>query len=255
MRASSFGLAFVLASTGGRAWAGPAAQGADAMISIEVADGIGDADLIEEWIRDDGKKVLAAHKLDAASTDRRLVVEIGGKDTDYSVAIDVVEAGAPVEGGRTTFECACTYEQLVTKTLQSIVDKVPTMRGDAGPSGDRGAGTTEPEPTTNGGEKPSGRKPLGGLGKAGIGVMVAGVATLVTGGALLGVGRRVETGVRTEGTDFKPPGIALAATGGVLLVVGIALLATDRARARKRTAAVVPAFGPRFAGIAVVGRY
>ena len=99
-----------------------------------------------------------------------------------------------------------------------------------------GNGATAENTTPNEAAEERRRVPLGPLGKAGIGVGVAGAVGLVAGGVVFGQGRRYDTDARqefTEGTNFKPPGAAVMVTGGVLLGAGIALLVVDRVRAKK----------------------
>src|SRR5690606_19837156 len=100
------------------------------------------------------------------------------------------------------------------------------------------------------------RKPLGPLGRAGIGVAVVGVGTLVSGGILFAVGERVDppTGRAPDirGRNFAPPGVALMVTGGAALVAGAVLLVVDRTRAKKRTSALLL---PSPGGLSITGRF
>lgn len=57
-------------------------------------------------------------------------------------------------------------------------------------------------------------------------------------------------------TDYRPPGIALVATGGALLVGGVAMLAIDGARGRRRHARVTASIDPRGTAAAIItGRF
>jgi hypothetical protein len=106
------------------------------------------------------------------------------------------------------------------------------------PDGDEGADT---DPDTDTGEppivpppdNPDRPGPLGNMGWSGVGLLVAGAAAAITGGALVGVGTTRPAADMSQIRDFRPTGYALLGTGGAMLVVGAILLGVDRARAKK----------------------
>jgi hypothetical protein len=97
---------------------------------------------------------------------------------------------------------------------------------------------------------------LGRVGWTGVGLVIAGVGAAATGGALVGIGETPDPDRATKLRDWKPAGYGLLASGGALLLTGIVLVVVDavpRARARRsrgdRRTSIVPAFGPRHAGV------
>jgi hypothetical protein len=100
------------------------------------------------------------------------------------------------------------------------------------------------------------RRPLGTLGRAGIGVAVVGAGALVGGGVVYALKHRFEapTGraLDLDGRNYKPPGIALMVAGGAALVAGATLLIIDRTRARKSASALLL---PSPGGFVMSGRF
>ncbi len=95
----------------------------------------------------------------------------------------------------------------------------------------------------------------GPLGKAGIGLMVAGAATAVVGVIFVVNGRSFDTrpgALEQEGVDFRPPGFALLAGGVATLITGGVLYGVDRKR-RKRKASV--SWIPGGAAASIGGRF
>lgn len=166
------------------------------------------------------------------------------------------EARAP-EGGPWVCD-TCRENQLMAKVtglLPAVIPLLPEASEEAATTdGDTGT-PDDPVAPTDGGDK----KRLGGLGKAGIGLLVVGVGGAITGGVLAGIGDRSgDAGPEREsGTDFTTPGIATAVVGGVLAITGAAMLAVDLSRSRKKSkkAAFAPIVSPRFAGVGVSGRF
>ncbi len=103
-----------------------------------------------------------------------------------------------------------------------------------------------------------GKHPLGGLGKAGIGIGVVGIAVLGTGIGLAVHGSKLDASVSDEadkGTDSGAAGIALSAAGGVALLAGITMLVVDRVRARKSRVSASIGGTPHSFGFQLQGRF
>ncbi len=222
---------------------------------------------------------LAAEVLPARSDDDpvvRVTVRRPSPDED-TYAIEVVAYdrtdGAPL-GAPQTHTCkTCTEGEMLDEVAallgpmlsRAVVAAARGGEGAAGgtdssessePAGDveEPAASSETPATTD--RARSDRAPLGTLGKAGIGLSVAGAVGLATGLGLALAPDRIQSGSggRT-GVTTRPPGYALLGTGGALLVTGIVLLAIDRVRARRRDVALVPAVGPGTGLLVVTGRF
>lgn len=179
----------------------------------------------------------------------------------YGVKIEAARSGKPAELVE-SFECTCGDSDLTA----AIIARFPAAlehieEGD--PAVTEPAVEPDPRPAEPVVVAPPGdpaddtaRKPLGRLGRAGIGVAAVGVAALVSGGVVYAQGRRPEQRLgqleERDGRDFRPPGIALMVTGGTALVTGVVLLVVDRSKARRSASALVlPAPG----GLVLTGRF
>ncbi len=99
------------------------------------------------------------------------------------------------------------------------------------------------------------RARVGGLGKAGIGLMVAGAATAVVGVIFVVQGRSFDTRpgeLEQEGRDFRPPGFALVGVGAAALITGGILFGVDR---KKRRTSTQVSWIPGGAAVSVGGRF
>jgi hypothetical protein len=179
-------------------------------------------------------------------------------DSIYGVRIETARPGHEptlVE----TFECECGDSELtaaVVARLPAALDKLdegePAVADPVSepeprdPQVDRGTEVTDDGP----------RKPLGTLGRAGIGVAAVGAATLVSGVIVYSLGSRFDppTGrlEEVDGKDFRPPGVGLMVTGGAVFVAGAVLFIVDRARPRKPTSALLL---PSPGGLVLTGRF
>lgn len=168
-------------------------------------------------------------------------------DSVYGVS---VKTRRPGEQAREVeaFECECIDSGLTKAVLERLPEALAQLEEVAEPVGME-VQPSRPEvgePSESGqplGDEATPRRPLGPLGRAGIGVGVVGVGTLVGGGILYALGQRfgAPTGRSWDqpGRDLEPPGIALMVTGGAALVAGVAMLAIDRARARRHVSALL----------------
>jgi hypothetical protein len=139
----------------------------------------------------------------------------------------------------------CAKADVVKKTVAAVETKlIPPEKqriAEAKPPPpvveDEGGDPPPPPPPSV--DRDPARRPLDKMGWAGVGLLVAGGAAAITGGALLGVGERRPEADMSQIRDFRPSGYVLLGTGGAMLVVGAILLGIDRARAKngKRTAA------------------
>jgi hypothetical protein len=142
---------------------------------------------------------------------------------------------------------------------QHVVDLLPVLRGE-----ETTASTSESTPSSPSGSTADGDpgtdRSLGAGGKAGIGLLVGGVALAATGGGLVGAGvSETREGDALEGDaetrDLRPIGYALLGVGAAVIVTGAVLLGLDRRRARRHQVAIAPAFGPRMTGFSLTARF
>ncbi|MFO0634123.1 MAG: hypothetical protein U0168_14855 [Nannocystaceae bacterium] len=183
--------------------------------------------------------------------------------SDYAGAFELQTAGSDAWTTAAKFECfACSNTALAKRAREVLPEALrvaarrpdpekPATTGTPAPAAGRHPDTGATPP---GAAKP--RRALGGLGKGGIAMLAIGVVGVGVGAGL--VARKSEESRDAElliRTDTAPAGIGLLAGGGALAIVGIALLATDRVRAKRRPVAVTPAATPRFIGLAIAGRF
>lgn len=224
------------------------------------------ADDTTYFVRTDGAKALAeTHGVRVVDEPSAPVIIVrlswvSYAKSNYSVRIEVARSGKPPELVE-TFECTCGDSDLTAAVIARLPAALERLETRESPTSDP---LVEQEPasaepvaaTANGPTDGMARKRLGGLGRAGIGVGAVGAATLVSGGIVYAQGRRPEQPLgqfeERDGKDFRPPGIALMVTGGAALVTGVVLLAVDRRKARRSSAAlVVPSPG----GLVLTGRF
>ncbi|MEM9456662.1 MAG: hypothetical protein AAGF11_20960 [Myxococcota bacterium] len=229
------------------------------------------------FVRDDSTKLLREkHGItaqeEADPTLDAIIVRlswINYEDSQYRVVVSTRRTGEQAQVVE-EFECECVGSELWGAILERLpaaveqLDEEPEpepepepaapevqLRGSGSDEGD--ATPSEPEPAERK------RKPLGVLGKAGIGVGAAGVVGLVAGGVVFSQGKPFDdpTGnaqVR-DGSDFETPGVVVMAAGSAALLTGVALLVVDRLRPRTNgrgpSAAVLPTPG----GMMLSGRF
>jgi hypothetical protein len=232
-----------------------------ALLEHQVADA---ADDTTYFVRTDGTRALTeTHgvRVVEAATAPAIVVHLSWvsyADSIYGVKIETVQPGEPprlVE----RFQCECADSELTAAilarlptALEQLAARDAAVGDPAGETHGRDSGT---EPSTVGtDDRP--RRPLGALGKAGIGVAAFGVGTLIGGGVVYSLGTRFDppTGMLEErdGRNYRPPGVALMVTGGAALVTGAVLLIVDRTRSRNDASArLLPSPG----GLVLTGRF
>ena len=197
-----------------------------------------------------------------------------GEPTGYTIAYEIVFDGAVMEDGKAkgSSDCQlCTEDELLDRIDAIAREQAPKM---VEPEAEPEVVDHDPDPevvvTPPGGEgghdEPEG---MGGMGKAGVALLVVGGASAVTGVVL--VVRKPEhfpagdpnaNMVKTT----RPPGAAVLGGGVALAITGAVLLALDVKR-RKKTedagatasgkaaARIHPWLGPGGAGLGVTGRF
>lgn len=193
------------------------------------------------------------------------VNELTGASPGYECEVWISHLGRVV-GERRRVECTlCTESEIVQRVESTVGELVPLLPAEA----EAEAEPTDPPPTeettppteTSGSdpttttETDGDRKGLGGMGKAGIGLIAVGVAGAAAGAVMVALPPKVDQDDPLYEITYRPPGYATLAVGGAALVTGIVLLVVDRRRARTRTTALVPTLGPSTAGLSWSGRF
>lgn len=238
------------------------------VLRVEVEPGIDDAALLPGWIagrhpdlRDDLPALEAAHA-------QWIAVRIAGSTYDYRVSVTVVRDGEPVGPPAEPSRCECTTEELlehvdagIDAALAGLPAAAPSEPAPPAAVVPAAAPTSRPEP---GPPEPSpvlakrdgSSRRLGSLGRAGVGMTVAG-AGLVAAGIALAVQPKQIRGEPgdAEIRDFRGGGIGAAVSGGVVLATGVALLVVDRVAVRRRATVWLPVLRPGMAGVSIVRRF
>ncbi|MCX4240147.1 hypothetical protein [Paraliomyxa miuraensis] len=227
------------------------------------------AEASARFVREDAVKALGEQHGVAAVDDRdapAVVVRLSWKDYENSVYRIEILAQRPGEslGTVEAFEANCINDTALAEAVVGKLGAALAVLEEPEPQAEVGEQEPKPGPGTDHGhetappETPDDRprKPLGVLGRAGIGVAVVGVGTLVSGGILFAVGERFDPSTRRvpdlDGRNFAPPGVALMVTGGAALAAGAILLLVDRTQAKQRTAALLL---PSPGGLSITGRF
>lgn len=242
------------------------------------ADGLGDAGPViagrSMKVGQAGLESQGVALTDApAGPELRVVLSLrdsGGYRVEYQIVYD----GEVVPDGTGGFDCQlCTEDELVEKVEALAVQVAPKLvvpepevepDGDPDPKGDPKG---EPDPKIGTQDPITDDDPgaLGGLGKAGVALVVLGGLGMVGGVSLLVIKPIPVQDDPLEATmarNTKPAGGAVLGVGVAVLVTGVALLAVDRKRAKakeaeqpKAAAMVSPWIGADGGGIGVVGRF
>lgn len=140
-------------------------------------------------------------------------------------------------------ECVgCLESDVVTQVNDAIEQCLPALRATqprVEPSPSEQTETAPAPVVVDGGSDQVG---LGAMGKAGVGVLVAGGAAAIVGVVFAVRGRAFETdpGAATQsGRDFRVPGYGLIGGGVAAVVVGAVLVGVDRKRRRSRASAMM----------------
>lgn len=155
----------------------------------------------------------------------------------------------------TRADCTGCDEAALLEAVGAAVDKcLPALAAASQPAPSAEPPPPEVQPTTEA-VVDDPRPGLGGMGKAGVGLIVAGAATAVVGVIFVVQGRAFDTrpgALEQRGSDFRPPGYGLLAGGAASLITGAILVGVDRKR-RKQEASV--AFIPGGAVATIGGRF
>jgi hypothetical protein len=227
-----------------------------ASLVIDTSDVGAAGPIIHRRIAERGDVVLRSAEImpSLAAEDPIILItvhELTGDDPGFTVSIDH-------EGTREDVDCTlCTETELVSRVEARLITLAEQIRAGAAPGSESEtpgppAASTEPAPSEP--QEPTDRdRLLGPMGKAGIGVLAAGVASLGVGIGLAVSPPRPKRRMPLEAIDTRRPGYAVLASGGALVIVGAVLLGIDLKHERKTTAA--PLWGPHQAGIVVRGTF
>lgn len=222
------------------------------------------------FVRTDGAKALSEGQgVEVVEEDDApaIIVKLAWKDYQNSVYFIEIATRQPGEPQRLveSFEATCINNTALTEVvlakLPAALEQLskPIATAEPDPSGVEPLPETPPTETTDPVDDRK-RASLGPMGKAGVGLVVAGVIGVGTGAVVFGLGERFETQpnrLDEDGKNYRPPGGAVLGVGGAVLVTGAVLLIVDRVQARRqgksprRSARLIPT--PT--GFAVGGRF
>lgn len=267
------------------AGAGTAAPAAPVQVfaSVKVdAEGFGEVgSKVQVRVAQEAESVLLSEGIKRRSSVSDMIVFLkvtppANGDEGYVFGVAVSHLGKPiVEVSEVACEL-CVEDELIEKVAVTLREIAPQMRAHMEkiaadeaekarleaeknkppPEGGTGAGTgtgtgTEPEP------EPEPER-FGPKGKAGFGLVAAGVVGLGVGvGLALRSPTQKDPTIGYELVDTRPPGYGVLAVGGALAVTGAVLLILD-ARERQRRLdknAVAPVVGPGAVGLVWSGRF
>lgn len=245
------------------------------------ADGLGDAGPVlagrATRAAEGGLQGQAVTITDAPAGPELRVVLTMRDSGGYRVEYEIVYDGKTVEDGTGGFDCQlCTEDELVEKVEQLAIQVapklvVPEAKTDPGPGpGPNGGGGGDLGPEDGPGPDPivdEDPGALGGMGKAGVALLVVGGLGAIAGVTLVVLPPKTfPTGHPNAALiqTTRPPGWGVLGGGVAALVVGAVLLGLDRKQAKQRAvkaqggkaqARVSPWMGRHGAGLSVVGRF
>lgn len=179
----------------------------------------------------------------------------------YHYDVYAEQGDQTLEQTKTEADCEGCDEAALLDAIGAAVDKCLPPLAAAQATGDASAAepAAEPPPPKPHLQDPDGTHDRGGragpMGKAGIGLMVAGAATAVVGVIFVVQGRSFDTrpgALEQEGVDFRPPGFGLIGVGVASAVTGGILYGVDRKRRRQARISILPGGG---ATVSVGGRF
>lgn len=229
------------------------------------------------YVRGDGVAALKdRHGVEAieGAEAPAIIVSLSWVRHDDSVYGVSVKTRRPGQEARVveTFECECIDSGL----SKAVLERLPAALGQLAEVTAEPAGVGEPEveaevevdvevrePDAGVEEdvEPWRARPLGAMGKAGIGLLSAGAAGMVAGGVVFIQHQRLgdnEKGGRYRNqVDFEPAGVTAMAIGGAALVTGAALLIVDRGLGRRASqeARAQARLWPTATGLLLTGRF
>lgn len=179
-----------------------------------------------------------------------VIREVTTPDPGWEYSLSVAAERQPPSQGDTILCPLCTETELVDKiegqlaalaaTLEAPDEPPPPRVDPTPPRDDDGPVDAGPPPPERG---------LGTMGKAGVALLVLGGLGIIGGAVLTALPPRPKNDDPTREVFTQPPGYAMLGAGGGVLLTGVALLAVDRVRARKRSRRVDgPASSARTSG-------
>lgn len=232
-------------------------------VSITLATTVPEPEPVRAWTSD-----AIRHAIDDASVTaeqvglRRLVVEISGRDFAYEVNVGVQLGTSWITGPATT-TCKCTGDEFFEHVRAAVREVAPELRertiAKSSPVVEPTTPRTSPSSAIAPVDEPSTRR-MGKLGVTGAVLVSVGIAAMIGGAVVLGIGERSarseDDADRIRTTNMRPLGGAVLGAGAALTITGGVLLGVDRKRARSRAhAAVAPTVGARGMGLTIVGRF
>jgi hypothetical protein len=177
-------------------------------------------------------------------------------ETDAAKVVDPDDLRGPI-----VQNCSrCNEADLVTASIEGVLAALQRYKKakEPPPPEPRKAAVVQEDsvPAAPATKQPEADRPggLGTMGKVGVAGIVIGSAAVITGGALVGVGTTRPDADPTKLVDWWPSGYALIGVGAAVLVTGVALLAVDRKKAKRKVAGA-PVLMPSFAGVVVEARF
>ena len=230
--------------------------------SLEVdADAVEDGDGLEERVDTAlGARLRKAEVLPRKSLEDGLIhVEVEPHpEGGYRYDVYAEQNDRKLEETVTRADCKGCDEAALLEAVAQAVDKcLPPLSALQVTQEETATNETPPPPVvrdTGGATETDERPGAGPMGKAGIGLMVAGAATAVVGIIFAVQGRTFETrpgALEQEGVDFRPPGFGLIGAGAAMLITGGILYGVDRNRRKSAQISYVPGG----AALSVGGRF
>lgn len=233
-------------------------------LAIRIEPTVPQGERIYGWIEERAQAVLGARAQPLEAEDVVRVAVRGGS-YDYRVQIVLVRHGQLIAGQPAVLVCECGSDEMLEKVGEAIgagADQLSAVAAEERAAAERAIAEEreerERERQKAGGavNERSGKVRLRPLGYAGIGVGVLGTGLLVAGIPLSLRPMEVREANDTyEGYTTRPAGISLAVVGSAVLTAGISLLVIDLVRHREPAVALVPAVGPRHAGLSVARKF
>ncbi len=188
------------------------------------------------------EEVLPRKSLD----DGQIVVKVReaeSKGGGYHFDVYAKRGDDKLEETEVSRECVgCLESDVVEQVSEAIEQCLPALRATQPSVEPPPPEATESDPPPVVVDTSSDRVGLGPMGKAGVGLLVAGGAAAIVGVVFAVRGRAFETdpGAATQsGRDFRPPGYGLIGGGVAAIVTGAVLVGVDRKRRRTRASAMM----------------
>ena len=248
MRRTSFGVALAVALAPSVALAkDPKTKPLRASLEVD-ADAVEDADGLEERVDTAlGARLRKAEVLPRKSLEDGLIhVEVEPHpEGGYRYDVYAEQNDRKLEETVTRADCKGCDEAALLDAVAQAVDKcLPPLSASQVIEEEPASEPPPPVVHDTGHPAQTDRRPgAGPMGKAGIGLMVAGAATAVVGVIFVVQGRSFDTrpgALEQEGVDFRPPGFGLIGAGAATLITGGILYGVDRKRRKSAQISYVP---------------